>query len=104
MKLIKQSKRLNYEKIIEEGKNQPATIWKMFNELGTGKRISNSASTVNSLKVGNSETDDLAEIANGVNNFIINIADNIKEPTEPTSHEKLKACCKEKISTSSCSL
>ena len=97
VKLIKQSKKLNYEKIIEEGKNQPTTIWKMFNELGGGKRKSNSASTINSLKVGNSETDDPAEIANGFNDFFINIADNIKEPTEPTSHEKLKEYCKEKI-------
>ena len=69
----------------------------MFNELGAGKRKSNSASTINSLKVGNSETDDPAEIANGFNDFFINIADNIKEPTEPTSHEKLKEYCKEKI-------
>ena len=67
----------------------------MFNELGAGKRKSNSASTINSLKVGNSETDDPAEIANGFNIFI-NIADNIKEPTEPTHHEKLKDYCKEK--------
>ena len=51
MKLIKESKKLNYEKIIDEGKNQPATIWKMFNELGAGKRKSNSANSINSLKV-----------------------------------------------------
>ena len=97
VKLIKESKKLNYEKIIDEGKNQPATVWKMFNELGAGKRKSNSANSINSLKVGNSETDDVAEIANAFNDFFINIADNIKEPTEPSSHEKLQDYCKEKI-------
>ena len=69
----------------------------MFNELGASKRKFNSASTINSLKIGNSETYDPAEIANGFNIFFINIADNIKEPTEPTSHEKLKDYCTEKI-------
>ena len=97
VKLIKESKKLNYEKIIEEGKNQPTTIWKMFNELGAGKRKSNSASSINSLKVGNSDIDDAAEIANAFNDFFINIADNIKEPIEPSNHEKLQDYCKERI-------
>ena len=97
VKLIKQSKKLNYEKLIEEGKNQPTTIWKIFNELGAGKRKSDSSSSINSLKIGNLETDDPAEMANAFNDFFINIAENIKEPIEPSSHERLRDYCKEKI-------
>ena len=89
VKLIKQSKKLNYEKLIEEGKNQPTTIWKIFNELGAGKRKSDSSSSFNSLKIGNLKTDDPTEMANAFNDFFINIAENIKEPIEPSSHERL---------------
>ena len=90
VKLIKQSKKLDYEKLIEEGKNQPTTIWKIFNELGAGKRKSDSSSSINSLKIGNLETDDPAEIVNAFNYFFINIAENIKEPIEPSSLERLR--------------
>ena len=97
VKLIKQSKKLNYERLIEEGKNQPTTIWKMFNELGAGKRRSKSSNNINSLKIGNLETDDPLKISNAFNDFFINIADNIKEPTESSNHELLRDFCNEKI-------
>ena len=97
VKLIKQSKKINYERLIEEGKNQPTTIWKMFNELGAGKRRSNSSNNINSLKIGNLETEDPLEISNAFNDFFINIADNIKEPTESSNHELLRDFCNEKI-------
>ena len=73
------------------------TIWKIFNELGAGKRKSDSSSSINSLKICNLETDDPAEMANAFNDFFINIAENIKEPIEPSSHERLRDYCKEKI-------
>ena len=90
VKQIMEAKKLNYEKLIEEGKNQPTTIWKIFNELGAGKRKSDSSSSINSLKIGNLETDDPAEMANAFNDFSINIAENIKEPIEPSSHERFR--------------
>ena len=89
--LIRQSKKLNYEKLIEDGNNQPTTIWKIFNELGAGKCKTDSSNSINSLKIGNLETDDPEEIANAFNAFFINYtAENIKEPTETSSHEKKK--------------
>ena len=88
---------MNYEKLIEDGKNQPTTIWKIFNELGAGRRKTDSSNSINSLKIGNLETDDPEEIANAFNDFFINIAENIKEPTETSSHERLRDYCNEKI-------
>ena len=97
VKLIQQSKKLNYQKLMEDGKNQPTTIWKLFNELGAGKCKSNSSNSINSFKIGNLETDDPEEIANAFNDFFINIAENIKESTETSSHERFSDYCKEKI-------
>lgn len=52
------SKKSNYEKLIEEGKNQPTAIWKIFNELGAGKRKSEKENKVNSIKIGDNEIND----------------------------------------------
>ena len=72
VKLIQQSKKLNYQKLIEDGKNQPTTVWKLFNELGAGKCKSHSSNSSNSLKIGNLETDDPEKIANAFNDFFVN--------------------------------
>lgn len=48
--LIRRSKKSHYENLVEEGKNNPTTIWKIFNELGAGKRKFESANNVNSSK------------------------------------------------------
>lgn len=65
--------------------------------MGAGKRKSDSANNVKSIKTGISESDEPADIANAFNNFFINIAENIKEPVDPSSHDKLKEYCNEKI-------
>ena len=49
------SKKTNYENLIEEGNNQPSTIWKIFNEQGAGKQKSNSASNILKVKLGDHE-------------------------------------------------
>ena len=46
-------------------------------------------SIINSLKIGNFKTNDPEEIANAFNDFYINIAENVKEPIETSSHESL---------------
>ena len=95
--LIKQSKKCNYEKLIEEGKNQPTTIWKIFNELNAGKQKNGSSNKVNSVKLGNSEIYNSDEIANTFNDFFINIAKNLKEPVPLSDHMKLKDYCNNKL-------
>ena len=75
--LIKISKKSNYEKLIEEGKNQLTAIWKIFIELGVGKRKSEKENDVNSIKIGDNEINDPDEIANAFNNYFVNIAENI---------------------------
>lgn len=95
--LIKRSKKAHYENLIEEGKNNPSTVWKIFNELGAGKQKSDSTNNVNSIKAGNFETDEPIDIANAFNDFFVNIAENIKEPVVTSNHDKLRNFCSEKI-------
>ena len=66
---IKKTKKNNYEKLIEEGKNQPTTIWKIFSELGAGKQKSDSSNCTNSVKIGQQEIDEPEDMANAFNNF-----------------------------------
>ena len=95
--LIRKAKKKNYEKLIEEGANQPTTIWKIFSELGAGKQKSDSSSCTNAIKIGEHEIFEPEDMANTFNDFFVNVAENIKEPIDPSNHEKLKDFCKEKI-------
>ena len=95
--LIRKAKKNNYEKLIEEGANQPTTIWKIFSELGAGKQKSDSSSCTNAIKIGEHEIFEPEDMANTFNDFFVNVAENIKEPIDPSNHEKLKDFCKEKI-------
>lgn len=95
--LIKKSKKAHYENLVEEGKNKPTTIWKIFSELGAGKQKSESSNLINSVKIGNTEVDEPIDVANVFNNFFVNVAVNLKEPAEPSNHEKLREFCSNKI-------
>ena len=95
--MIRQSKKCNYENLIKEGKNQPTTIWKIFNELNAGKQNTDRGKKVNSVKIGNHEINNLEQIANTFNKFFINIAENLKEPVPHSDHAKLKDYCDSKL-------
>ena len=94
---IKKAKKNNYEKLIEEGENQPTTIWKIFSELGAGKQKSDSSNCTNSIKIGDHEIYEPEDMANTFNDFFVNVAENIKEPIDPSNHDKLKDYCEAKI-------
>ena len=94
---IKKAKKYNYEKLIEEGDNKPTTIWKIFSELGAGKQKTDSSTCTSSLKNGEHEIYEPEDMANTFNDFFVNVAENIKEPIDPSNHDKLQEYCKEKI-------
>ncbi|MEW8548507.1 MAG: reverse transcriptase family protein, partial [Candidatus Thiodiazotropha sp.] len=95
--LIRKSKKSHYQNLIEEGKNQPTTIWKIFNEFGAGKQKSDKTNSIHSVKAGGQDKDKPEDIANAFNDFFVNIAENIKEPVSSSNHEKLKSYCNDKI-------
>ena len=95
--LIKKAKKNNYEKLIEGGENQPTPIGKIFSELGAGKQNSNSSNCTNPIKIADHEIYEPEDMANKFNDFFVNVAENIKEPINPSNHDKLKDYSMEKI-------
>ena len=73
--LIRKAKKKNYEKLIEEGANQPTTIWKIFSELGAGRQKSDSSSCTNAIKIGEHEIFKPEDMANTFNDFFVNVAE-----------------------------
>ena len=95
--LIRKAKQEKYQAYIETNKGKPGSIYKLFQEVGTGK--GQKQSNITSLKTdGDSCTEDPSEIADNFNDFFVNVAAKLKEPISSTNHEKLKEFCQSKIS------
>lgn len=95
-KMIKLSKKQQFSDIINENANNPASIWKLFKELGASKR--NSGTSILSLKINDEIIKNSSDIASEFNKFFVSVAVKIKEPIVPSKFEKLKAFCDEKLS------
>ena len=93
--LIKCSKKNQYSEILNENSNNPASVWKLFKELGASKQRGNS--NVFSLKINDHLIDDSKGIAEEFNNFFVKVASRIKEPILPCKFDKLQQLCNEKI-------
>ncbi|MCU7801059.1 MAG: hypothetical protein KZQ70_13205, partial [gamma proteobacterium symbiont of Lucinoma myriamae] len=96
--LIRQSKKEKYGTYIDQNKNKPGSIYKIFQEAGAGKGQQRQ-SNIGSLKNGQMHIEDPSELANTFNDFFVNVASKIKEPVINSSHEKLKEFCKSKLPT-----
>lgn len=88
IKLIKETKKLQYQTCIENNKNKPVSIYKLFQEVGTGKGC-RKPSSISSVSNNGSHTEDPTEIADTFNTFFVNVATKIKEPVINSNHEKL---------------
>ena len=66
--MIKQSKKQQYYEIWNENAKIPASIWKLFKEIGTSKR-KNSADNF-SLKINDCIIENSKDIANEFNIFL----------------------------------
>jgi len=96
--LIRNSKKKHFANMIDNSKQNPGNIWKVFKEFGAGKgNCSSKNNNIFTIKKNGQYLDDSKDIANEFNSFFISIAENLKEPVEPTSHERLEKFCKEKL-------
>ena len=95
-KLIKESKKNRYQTYIENNKDKPGSIYKLFQDVGAGKRCRKQLN-ISSVNNNGIQTGNPTEIANIFNNFFVNIASKIKEPVEPSNHDKLKEFCNSKL-------
>ena len=93
--LIDIAKKETYRNKIEEGKSDPRTIWKLFREFGLKYNDCNNSKF--SLKSDDKIITNEADMAGIFNNFFINIASKLKEPTLKADFEVLKDFVGDKV-------
>ena len=69
-KLIKQSKKDQYQTFIENNKNNPGSIYQLFQEVGAGKG-SRKSSIISSVNQNGVHIEDPSEMANTFNSFLL---------------------------------
>ena len=93
--MIKLSKKHQYSEILNENANNPASVWKLFKEIGASKR--KGSADIFSLKTSDNVTENPKDIANEFNKFFVTVASKIKQPIETSNFDKLQKFCNEKI-------
>ena len=86
--LIKESKKATYKSKIDEGKNDPRSIWKIFKEFGASSKKNND-NTILCLNIDNEIVTDESILAETFNDYFVNIASKLKEPMTPPDFTKL---------------
>ena len=98
-KMIKVSKKQQYSEIINENDKNPASVWKLFKELGASK--SNIGNSILSLKIDDKTIENPSEIASEFNKFFVSVASEIKEPIMPSNFDRLTMFCDQNLRGSS---
>ena len=81
-KVCNMTKKQQYSEILNENAKNPASVWKLFKEIGASKR-KNSADI--SLKINDCIIENSKDIADDFNIFFVNVASKIKEPIETSN-------------------
>jgi hypothetical protein len=87
-KLLKQSERDYYDSLLKENKNNLRNMWNILKEVINKKKTTVRPSR---FKIGGSETQDPGTIANGFNNFFVNIGNKIYQRYQ-SKHNISKTC------------
>ena len=95
--LIDKAKEEMYQTKLEEGQNDPKTIWKIFQQFGTGGK-KGAAENILGIKDEEQVITNEQVIADHFNDFFINVASNLKQPLKPSNFEKLNSYINSKIS------
>ena len=95
--LIDKAKKEMYQTKLEEGQNDPKTIWKIFQQFGTGGK-KGAAENILGIKNEEQVITNQQVIADHFNDFFIKVASNLKQPLKPSNFEKLNSYINSKIS------
>ena len=88
--IIQEAKRSVYKTKIEEGKDDPKTIWKLFKEFGANNKRSDEKRCLK-MKSGYDIISDEFDLAERfIDYFMINIAANVKEPIVKSNFDDLQ--------------
>ncbi|MCG8078589.1 MAG: hypothetical protein JAY75_20420 [Candidatus Thiodiazotropha taylori] len=98
---IQAAKRSTYKTKIEEGKDDPRSIWKLFKEFGANSKKDENKDFLN-LKIGDKIISEDIDLANCFNDYFVNIASKLKEPIEPCSFDELKEFLRQRIPGNVC--
>ena len=88
---------MQYQTYIENNKDNPGSIYKLFQEVGAGKGCKKPPNITSIINNNGSVIEDPTEIANAFNNFFVNVASRIKEPVTNSNHDKLKDFCRDRL-------
>ena len=94
--LIDSAKKETYQTKIEEGKDDPRSIWKLFKQFGARKK---GTSKVNNfeIKIDNDIITSDQDIANIFNDYFVNIPSKLKEPIQPSDFTLLQDFVNSKV-------
>ena len=93
---IQESKRSVYKSKIEEGKDDPKSIWKIFKEFGANGKKCNENGCLK-IKVGEDIITNDFDLAEHFNDYFINVAANLKAPIEQNNFDDLRELIRLKI-------
>ncbi|MCU7801208.1 MAG: reverse transcriptase family protein, partial [gamma proteobacterium symbiont of Lucinoma myriamae] len=94
--LINNSKQNMYQVQIEEGKDNPRTIWKLFRKFGASGK-GQSQENIHGVKLNDEVVSSDKEIADIFNNFFVNVAAQLKEPIRMSEFQNLKSYVDSKV-------
>ena len=94
--MIDSAKKETYQTKVEEGKDDPSSIWKLFKQFGTSKK--GSAKNNNfEFKINNKIISNDLDIANVFNDYFVNIPSKLREPIQPSEFTLLKNLVDSKV-------
>ena len=87
--MIDSAKKETYQTRVEEGKDDPRSIWKLFKQFGTSKKGIAKDNNFE-IKINNKTISNDLDIANGFYDYFVNIPSKLKEPIQPSEFTRLK--------------
>ena len=87
--MIDSAKKETYQTKVEDGKDDPSSIWKLFKQFGTSKKGSAKNNSFE-FKINNKTISNDLDIANVFNDYFVNIQSKLKEPIQPSEFTLLK--------------
>ena len=87
-----------YQNKLEEGQNDPKTIWKIVQHFGACGKKGSAENISVGIKVDEQVITNEQVIADHFNELFINVAANLKQPLKPSNFEKLKHYINSKVS------
>ena len=87
--MIDSAKKETYQTKVEEGKDDPRSIWKLFKQFGACKKGSTKVNNFE-LNMNNETISNDLDIANVFNDYFVNIPSKLKEPIQPSEFKLLQ--------------